>query len=120
MYSNYPPGVTGHELEIAGPDWEGEIERACSTRNIEMDMFTDEDVALIRRVALATGGQGRGKRRDADVMQHSLRGALSRMITVTLDTCPFEGEVAAWRYERVLHWMCPLCGAEYSEDENGE
>ena len=24
--SNYPPGVTGNEYEIAGPDWEEEIE----------------------------------------------------------------------------------------------
>lgn len=24
MTSNYPPGVTGNEYEIAGPDWEAE------------------------------------------------------------------------------------------------
>lgn len=27
--SNYPPGVTGNELRIAGPDWDGDIEREC-------------------------------------------------------------------------------------------
>ena len=27
--SNYPPGVTGNEFEIAGPDWEGPIDRDC-------------------------------------------------------------------------------------------
>lgn len=27
--SNYPPGVTGNEFEIAGPDKEWEIEREC-------------------------------------------------------------------------------------------
>lgn len=24
--SNYPAGVTGNEFEIAGPDWEGDVE----------------------------------------------------------------------------------------------
>lgn len=28
--SNYPPGVTGNEYEIAGPDWESEVEVICS------------------------------------------------------------------------------------------
>lgn len=27
--SNYPPGVTGNEFEIAGPDWEHEVEGTC-------------------------------------------------------------------------------------------
>lgn len=27
--SNYPPGVTGNEFEIAGPDWEQEAEGKC-------------------------------------------------------------------------------------------
>lgn len=27
--SNYPPGVTGGEFEIAGPDWEGQVDREC-------------------------------------------------------------------------------------------
>ena len=27
--SNYPPGVTGNEYEIAGPDFEVEHEREC-------------------------------------------------------------------------------------------
>ncbi len=27
--SNYPPGVTGREYEIAGPDYEGDSEEIC-------------------------------------------------------------------------------------------
>lgn len=27
--SNYPPGVTGNEYEIAGPDYEEEVEGEC-------------------------------------------------------------------------------------------
>ncbi len=29
MTSNYPPGVTGNELEIAGPDYETESDLPC-------------------------------------------------------------------------------------------
>ena len=29
MASNYPPGVTGREYEIAGPDFEREVAGAC-------------------------------------------------------------------------------------------
>lgn len=28
---SYPPGVTGREFAIAGPDFEGEVERYCPT-----------------------------------------------------------------------------------------
>ena len=31
MLSNYPPGVTGNEWEIAGPDYEAEVEVVCPT-----------------------------------------------------------------------------------------
>ena len=29
MSSNYPPEVTGNEFEIAGPDYEKELEESC-------------------------------------------------------------------------------------------
>ncbi len=29
MLSNYPPGVTGNEYEIAGPDFEQEVDQEC-------------------------------------------------------------------------------------------
>lgn len=29
MSSNYPPGVTGNEWQIAGPEWEDDIDVAC-------------------------------------------------------------------------------------------
>ncbi len=30
MVSNYPPGVTGNEYEIAGPDFEEDADENCS------------------------------------------------------------------------------------------
>ena len=31
MNSNYPPGVTGNEYEIAGPDYERDVDEKCPT-----------------------------------------------------------------------------------------
>lgn len=117
MLSNYPPGVTGNELEIAGPDWEGEIEVTCGERDVSLQCMENGDIDNIKRIASVKGAQGSGKTRDADVIQQSLRRALSRLIDVTLAVCPFEGEVAAWRYRRVLHWQCPLCGTEHERED---
>ena len=40
--SNYPPGVTGNELEIAGPDAEYTSERTVSCWNDECSQFEVE------------------------------------------------------------------------------
>ena len=34
MSSNYPPGVTGSEYEIAGPDYEKHVEGECPKCNM--------------------------------------------------------------------------------------
>ena len=114
--SNYPPGVTGRELEIAGPDWEGELERECSQRDIELEIMQPDDINALKTIASVKGAQGAGKARDADVIQHRMRRFFSRMITVTLPVCPFAGEVEAWMYQGVTHWTCPVCGHEYEEE----
>ena len=116
MLSNYPPGVTGHELEIAGPDWEQDLERTCGVENVELHVFALDDMKAIRATAMATGAQGKGKQRDADVMQRTLRRALSRVLDITV-TCPFDGEITVWSYHGVSHWTCPMCGHEHSENE---
>lgn len=114
--SNYPPGVTGRELEIAGPDWEGEIEATCGTENVELQVLCKDDIATLKIIAGATGAQGSGKRRDADVIQQAMRRAFSRMETITLPTCTFEGEVFAWGYQGITHWACPVCGTEHERE----
>lgn len=118
--SNYPPGVTGRELEIAGPDWEGDIERECTNTDIELEIILPEDIKSLKSIAAATGSQGSGKRRDADIMQQSMKRFFSRMLTVSLDECPFSGEVEAWSYGKVLHWTCPVCEREYEESDYDE
>jgi len=46
MSSNYPPGVTGNEYEIAGPDMESEDNRRCE----ECDKNTDHYIEGYRGI----------------------------------------------------------------------
>jgi hypothetical protein len=41
MSSNYPPGVTGNELQIAGPDSEWEEDMDVECQNDECEMFDE-------------------------------------------------------------------------------
>jgi hypothetical protein len=42
---SYPPGVSGREYEIAGPDWAGEVHRTCgaSVVTIKVKRFDDDE-----------------------------------------------------------------------------
>ena len=40
---NLPPGVTGREYAISGPEWDGEIERTCATKNVTITIVDRED-----------------------------------------------------------------------------
>lgn len=42
MINNYPPGVTGSEYEIAGPDWEREVDDFCSRCDIITASLVDQ------------------------------------------------------------------------------
>jgi len=116
MLSNYPPGVTGRELEIAGPDWEGVLERKCAAKDVALQVLMPDDIFTLKRVAAAKGAQGSGRARDADVIQQTLKGVFARATTVTLPACPFEGSVDAWAYHGTTHWSCPVCGTETEEN----
>lgn len=104
--SNYPPGVTGNELEIAGPSWEGEVVRSCKEHDVEVQILGDEvhKILAARKVSTAYGAVT-----AEDIASHA--------VVVVLPECPFiDMEVDAWAYGGVLHWTCPVCGAEYDED----
>lgn len=102
--SNYPPGVTGNEIQIAGPSWEGEITRTCTAEDVEVEILGTDALAL-----LAENRAGRTTTMVVDFV----RSAYSAY----LPECPFiDGEVYAWAYDGVLSWTCPVCGGEYEEE----
>ena len=106
--SNYPPGVTGSEYEIAGPSWEGEVNRECG-RQADLSPVTttlrDAIIDVVReKVPIEKG-------------RRALQSALDEAMDYSDQReCPFDGEVYAWAYGGVLHWTCPVCGYEHEED----
>lgn len=108
MSGAYPPGVTGNELEIAGPSWEGEITRTCMQTDVELEVLGSE---------------------SRDLLSANLTGITTTMVvdfvksavTITVPECPFiDGEAYAWVYNGVLVWTCPVCGHEYTEDRRDD
>lgn len=104
--SNYPRGVTGRELEIAGPDWEGETERSCTQKDVTLFVMTGDaagSIVLWHKV-----------HPDQPMTAEQL---LSNCVEVEVEECPaIDMEVDAWAYGGILHWTCPVCGHEYEED----
>jgi hypothetical protein len=105
--SNYPLGVTGNELEIAGPDWEAEVERTCTQTDVTLHVITSEgiaDITLYQRI-------------DPDNVI-TPEQILARCVEVEVPECPgIEMEVDAWGYGCITHWACPVCGHDYEESQ---
>ena len=103
--SNYPPGVTGNEIEIAGPSWEGTIERSCDQTDVTIQILNYDSVRTIRLLS------HRGRPLEA----REIRRACPDFF---LAECPAKDiDVDAWAFGGVLHWTCPACSHEYEESE---
>ena len=113
--SNLPPGVTGNELEIAGPDWEGEIHRSCD--NTDASVITVHP-DLVSRIETYKTAQRDDIRQRAEVSIMNIIRWYSPINYEEIGDCPWEGDVSAWAYGGVLHWTCPICRYDHEEIEN--
>lgn len=118
--SNYPPGVSGNEFAIAGPDKEWEEEMACSNEEFEYVMITPEAFKF-------ASGFGYKIYRSNEI--EFIRGNIEKFIRefnthfnhspMTGDTqyvsCGYVGEVMKYSYRDEIWWDCPQCGKRYEE-----
>ena len=105
--SNYPPGVTGLEFEIAGPDWDGEMDVECGAWADLWVVSND----LARGLKDAVGSK------DQALVNAAISWADTEPVPVqTQGTCPFAGEVVAWTYAGELFWNCPVCDTGHVQD----
>lgn len=119
--SNYPPGVTGREWQIAGADREVDERRTCGAENVEVLVPRDEvesyiDLALgvlTGRVLVREGAD----RVDRAIV-HLTRAfeAFKGMDKTEVAVCPFDGTVTVQQYGTTLTWVCPLCDTDHEED----
>jgi Zn ribbon nucleic-acid-binding protein len=110
---SYPAGVTGRELPIAGPDWEGVLAVDCENEDATLTCVSQDVVKLfdelLRRGAWESFVTGR--------LYRTLRAQPPLQVEVM---CPFTGKVDAWSHGGVTYWECPVCGFHHADEDEGE
>lgn len=125
--SNYPPGVTGRELAIAGPDNEWEEEFECTNEQMEYVMippFVHKFCSEMGKKKWRTEGQ-----EDLEKNWYHYASTIDAMFNMSSMTtevqivpCGFVGDVTKYSYNGDIWWECPQCGKDYEsirEDYNG-
>lgn len=120
--SNYPPGVSGNEYEIAGPDREWEEEFKCSNDEFEYVMISPH-----AHLELSKLGAMYNDTRNWDAVKEKPWFFLSQINTlinyssitseVQYAKCGYVGEVLKQSYRNEIWWDCPQCGKTYEETE---
>ena len=102
MGGYYPDGVSGREWQIAGPDFEQDMERFCGADVETVPLHLAQEI-LEDMVA------GTPVRPDdyAILLRQSQRAG----------TCGFLGEVFVTGYGLTYTWTCPACGTEHEDEE---
>lgn len=92
--SNYPPGVTGAEFAISGPDYEQVEQKTCGATNVMIGMVPGDEL----QSAISAG-------RAVDI---------SSIVAFSGD-CPWvDGDVDVQGYRHERWWTCPACGTEHT------
>lgn len=134
--SNYPPGVTGNERQIAGPR-AIQTTRKCDAKDIRRATMSWEAEGALQTLRGSLGrmtnviAQARNHDRtnpDFDkllelmtelagnhyaILNASLRGAQF----FSMDECPFDGEIEVEYEHGYFYWECPVCGKEHEEED---
>lgn len=117
MMSNYPPGVTGHEYEIAGPDAEYDDTRECGVEGASFFVAGSHvQAALSKAYALIKESDDLTDpaiRRDA---LYAIADGLTSLERIEGRTCPFVGPVSIEAYRHSAWWTCPICDARHDEE----
>jgi hypothetical protein len=118
--SNYPPGVSGLEYEIAGPDNEWEEEFECDNSNLRYVRITEDTFnycsELGRKINTTSGQQSL---KEGFYAYASRINAMFNMPQINPEVivteCTYVGTVLKESYRGNVYWECPSCGKTYEE-----
>lgn len=129
--SNYPPGVTGNEWQIAG-GVDVTLQVTCGTVGFDVlpQPMVDEMVGTVREylktprtLRSLSGRPGTWRTETPD---EQIARVLAYLETAVVEVekarvnvaeeCKFEGEVDAEVFDLTACWTCPWCGAEHEDD----
>jgi hypothetical protein len=110
---NYPPGVTGREYEIAGPDWERDLHRACGAKNVTVNVVQGDPVQAALDALNSIGPDVPWE----DGVKRARLALIGDPVTdVDFDVCPFDAETLVEGFNGMESWTCPLCGTEHNDE----
>lgn len=121
--SNYPPGVSGNEFEIAGPDHEWEEEFECTNDEFEYVMISPEAYKYASGLGLKMHRTNEIEFVKENIYKF-LRGLNMHfnLASITTETnyakCGYVGEVLKCSYRNEIWWDCPQCGKHYSHTDS--
>lgn len=110
MSSNFPPGVTGFEPQIAGYPERDEV-HACEAYDVKIKVSTGYAEDAIQTVINRLKA---GQTTAYD--ERLLQDALGDIAETEVEQCPFVGEVTVTYGEGVETWTCPLCRTEHVDE----
>lgn len=114
--SNYPPGVTGNEFEIAGPDREVTETRECEAQDQHFHVLTRDGrnaLAELGGIVAEVHDSGTVHPTTFDAILSVTRRVEREVVSVEEADCPFVGEVDVAYFRSSCWWTCPVCGSEH-------
>lgn len=119
MSSNYPPGVTGNEYEIAGADYEVEDTFVCNNvvTYVKVDSKIANHISYIRermrgKIDTMNINDKLEMYKWLDILQMDINNASKPFDEV----CGYDGEIIKEAYKGMLYWECPNCRKTYEEE----
>jgi hypothetical protein len=119
--SNYPPGVTGNEYEIAGGN-EFEEHFDCSAE-IEYVTLTRKQLYKLSDYALTLFNEFK---REGSISEYSIETRLKKLMhelneyyhsdELVVKDCDFSGVVLKEEYRGTVCFECPKCETAYEKD----
>jgi hypothetical protein len=118
--SNYPPGVTGNEYEIAGADEEWVEERACNNEEFDYVMVSPEAFKYASQLGSKYWSLTEQDQIAKEIGKHlrqlnSLFNVTGGNSVVQYGKCGFVGDVMLESYRDTIYWTCPICAKDYEE-----
>jgi hypothetical protein len=120
--SNYPPGVTGNEYEIAGPDREWEEEDwECTNQTRKFVKVHPNLVDQLRKLVNTHYNVNRFNEEKENF--YSLVTSVSFYLLnyetdIHIEPCGYVGDIAKQSYQGKSFWTCPQCNQDYEKYED--
>lgn len=121
--SNYPPGVSGNEFQIAGYP-ERTTKKVCGAEGVPLNIadpwVSARATELLNEIDF-DAVKGRDYSTKVILSNHRARNIYHLLLAAADQTfyaegdCPFEGDIDTQYDYNYEWWSCPICGTEHED-----